>query len=73
MLAVQNAPHMTSKKPRLLVVIDSDLKEEFETLCEIENRSMSNQAVTLIKNFVEQAKREGKLGDRAKNSGAKSK
>jgi len=64
MLAVQNAPNMASKKPRLLVVIDPDLKEDFEALCEIENRSMSNQAVTLIKNFVEQAKRDGKLGDR---------
>ncbi|MEI6064141.1 MAG: hypothetical protein WCQ26_06085 [Pseudanabaena sp. ELA748] len=71
MLAVQIAPNMTSKKPRLLVVIDSDLKEEFETLCEIENRSMSNQAVTLIKNFVDNAKREGKLSDRTNSKGAK--
>ena len=64
MLAVQTAPNMSSKKPRLLVVIDSDLKEDFEALCELENRSMSNQAVTLIKNFVDNAKREGKLSDR---------
>ena len=64
MLAVQTDPSMASKKPRLLVVIDSELKEEFETLCEIENRSMSNQTVTLIKNFVDAAKREGKLSDR---------
>lgn len=64
MLAVQTAPNMSSKKPRLLVVIDPDLKEDFEALCEIENRSMSNQAVTLIKNFVDNAKREGKLSDR---------
>jgi len=71
MLAVQIAPNMTSKKPRLLVVIDSDLKEEFETLCEIENRSMSNQAVTLIKNFVDNAKREGKLSDRTNSKGSK--
>ena len=65
------APQMTSKKPRLLVVIDSDLKEDFEALCEIENRSMSNQAVTLIKNFVDTAKREGKLGDRSNTKEAK--
>lgn len=71
MLVVQNAPNMASKKPRLLVVIDPDLKEDFEALCEIENRSMSNQAVTLIKNFVENAKREGKLGDRTNSKGAK--
>ena len=73
MLVVQTAPNMASKKPRLLVVIDSDLKEDFEALCEIENRSMSNQAVTLIKNFVETAKREGKLGDHTDTKGAKSK
>jgi len=66
MLAVQPSPNMASKKPRLLVVIDPDLKEDFEALCEIENRSMSNQTVTLIKNFVDNAKREGKLGDRTK-------
>ena len=71
MLAVQTAPNMSSKKPRLLVVIDPDLKEDFEALCEIENRSMSNQTVTLIKNFVDNAKREGKLGDRTNTKGAK--
>jgi L-amino acid N-acyltransferase YncA len=71
MLAVQTAQNMASKKPRLLVVIDSDLKEDFEALCEIENRSMSNQAVTLIKNFVDIAKREGKLSDRTNSKGAK--
>jgi len=71
MLAVQTAPNMASKKPRLLVVIDPDLKEDFEALCEIENRSMSNQAVTLIKNFVDAAKREGKLSDRTNGKGAK--
>jgi len=61
MLAVKPSSLMTSKKPRLLVVIDSELKQDFETLCELENRSMSNQTVTLIKIFVEQAKREGKI------------
>lgn len=71
MLSVQTLQSMTSKKPRLLVVIDSELKEEFETLCEIENRSMSNQAVTLIKSFVESAKREGRLSDRTKSKRAK--
>jgi len=64
MLAIKPSPLMTSKKPRLLVVIDSELKQDFETLCELENRSMSNQTVTLIKIFVEQGKREGKLVDR---------
>ena len=51
---------MTSSKSRLVVLIEQDIKDRFEALCELENRSMSNQAETLIKIFVEQAKREGK-------------
>ena len=51
---------MTSSKSRLVVLIDQEIKDSFEALCELENRSMSNQAETLIKNFVQQAKREGK-------------
>jgi hypothetical protein len=69
MLAMKPAPQMTSKKPRLLVVIDSDLKEDFEKLCELENRSMSNYAEFLLKNFVDNAKREGKLSDRTNTNG----
>ena len=57
---------MTSSKSRLVVLIDQEIKDSFEFLCELENRSMSNQSETLIKNFVEQAKREGKLVDRGK-------
>ena len=57
---------MSSVKSRLVVLVDSEIKSDFEKICEIENRSMSNQAETLIKNFVESAKREGKFTDRAK-------
>ena len=62
-------PAMSSVKSRLVVLVDSEIKSDFEKICEIENRSMSNQAETLIKNFIESAKREGKFTDRttAKN------
>ena len=57
-------PAMSSVKSRLVVLVDSEIKSDFEKICEIENRSMSNQAETLIKNFIESAKREGKFTDR---------
>lgn len=65
MLAVTAQSTMPSQKPRLLVIIDSDLKRDFEALCELEDRSMSNKAVNLIRQAVEQAKREGRLSDRS--------
>ena len=60
MIATQN-PCMTTSKARLTILIDQEIKEDFEKLCELENRSMSNYAETLIKNIVDTAKREGKL------------
>ena len=64
MLAVDNPQYMATKKPRLLVILDTDIKEEFRELCELENRSMSSQIAYMVKNFVAQSKREGKLSDR---------
>ena len=68
-LTVDNAQYMATKKPRLLVILDSEIKEEFRVLCEIESRSMSSQIAYMVKNFVAQSKREGKLGDRTNNKG----
>ena len=62
---------MTTSKARLTILIDAEIKEDFERLCELENRSMSNFAETLLKNFVDAAKREGKLIDRNTNKGKK--
>ena len=71
-IVIATAHHvMTTSKARLTILIDAEIKEDFEKLCELENRSMSNFAETLLKNFVENAKREGKLGDRTKTKGAK--
>ncbi|MFN7716047.1 MAG: hypothetical protein ACK5QS_11285 [Pseudanabaenaceae cyanobacterium] len=36
-----------------LVVIDLEGREQFEALYQLENRSVSNQTVTLIKHFME--------------------
>jgi len=71
MLAVDNPQYMATKKPRLLVILDPDVKEEFRELCELESRSMSSQIAYMVKNFVAQSKREGKLGDRTNSKGAK--
>jgi len=65
MIATQHQP-MSMNKARLTILIDQEVKDRFEALCELENRSMSNQTETLIKIFVEQAQREGKLVDRGK-------
>ena len=58
---------LPAKNPRTTIVIPPDLKAEFEELCEKESRSFSNYVVHLIKQTVEAAKREGKLGDRTKS------
>jgi len=69
---IATAPHaMTTSKARLTILIDAEIKDDFEKLCELENRTMSNYGETLIKNFVDNAKREGKLGDRTNSKGAK--
>jgi hypothetical protein len=71
MIAVNSVSVVPSKKPTINTVVDPSLKEDFERLCEIEQRSMSNMLVLLISKAVESAKREGKLGDRANSKGAK--
>lgn len=39
----------------------ADLKNDFERLCQIENRSMSNMLVTLAQKAVDEAKAKGLL------------
>ena len=66
MIATQT-PCMTTSKARLTILIDQEIKEDFEKLCELENRSMSNYAETLIKNIVDTAKRNQKNDSPNKN------
>jgi hypothetical protein len=48
---------------RLSLVIDSDLKKDFEKLCKVERRSMSAQVVILIEKAVNEAKEQGKISN----------
>ncbi len=64
MYAVRNVNSlMPAKNPRINVVIPAKLKREFEQLCEIENRSMSNMLVTLAQRAVDDAKSKGLIKD----------
>ena len=68
MIAVSPVSVVPSKKPTINTVVEPSLKKDFERLCEIEQRSMSNMLVLLISQAVEAAKREGKLKDPTPNS-----
>jgi len=50
---------MPAKNPRINVVMPADLKSDFEQLCHLENRSMSNMLVTLAQKAVDDAKAKG--------------
>jgi hypothetical protein len=52
---------MPAKNPRINVVMPIDLKGDFERLCHLENRSMSNMLVTLAQQAVDEAKAKGLL------------
>jgi hypothetical protein len=56
-------PMSDKKTERLSLVIDSDLKKDFEKLCKVERRSMSAQVVVLIEKAVNEAKEQGKIND----------
>jgi len=71
MIGVSPVLEVPSKKPTINAAVEPSLKEDFERLCEFEQRSMSNMIVLLITQAVASAKREGKLGDRTNSKGAK--
>lgn len=52
---------MPAKNPRINVVMPAELKSDFEQLCQLENRSMSNMLVTLAQKAVDEAKAKGLL------------
>lgn len=45
---------MPSVKPKIVIRTDDDVIAKFQTIAEIENRSMSNLGETLIKNFIKE-------------------
>jgi len=61
MIAINPVLPVPSKKQTINAAVESSLKDEFERLCEIEQRSMSNMVILLITQAVATAKREGKL------------
>jgi hypothetical protein len=71
MSTVTSVLTVPSKKPTINAVIEPTLKEEFERLCEIEQRSMSNMIVLLVNQAVANAKREGRLRENSKSKGTK--
>ena len=71
MIAMSLMCNVPSKKPMINTVVETSLKKDFERLCEIEQRSMSNMLALLISQAVETAKHEGKLIERTKSKGAK--
>jgi hypothetical protein len=66
MIAMTLICAVPSKKPQINTVVEDSLKQDFERLCELEQRSMSNMIALLISQAVEEAKKDGKLGDRTK-------
>lgn len=52
---------MPAKNPRINVIMPADLKIDFEALCHLENRSMSNMLVTLAQKAVDEARSKGLL------------
>jgi len=57
----KNKRIVPSNKPRLLVVIEGNLKTDFEKLCKVEKRSMSNMVNVLIEEAINKARKEGKI------------
>lgn len=55
---VQTVP---AKLPSIVVYLAEELKEDLRKLADVENRTMSNLAATLLQEAVEKAKREGKI------------
>ena len=46
---------------RISVLIEADLKQQFEALCKVERRSMSAQVVMFIEQAVKQAELDGRI------------
>lgn len=46
---------------RISVLIDADLKQQFESLCKVERRSMSAQIVMLVEQAIRQAEMDGRI------------
>ncbi len=52
---------VVSKLPRVMVYIDSKLKDDAETLAQLEKRSLSNLINVLLQKAVNEAKARGEM------------
>ncbi|HLO48647.1 MAG TPA: hypothetical protein VK211_09560 [Kamptonema sp.] len=52
---------LPAKLPKISVYLSPELKADLEKLAKIENRSVSNLAVVLLQQAVDQAKTEGRI------------
>lgn len=50
-----------SNRPKVMVYLPPEIKEDFEKLANYERRSLSSMAVFLIEEAIRRAKEEGKI------------
>jgi len=65
MFATNTVQSMPSQRPKLSVILTEDVRGKLEELAETQERSLSQMALILIRDGIEQAERDGKLSDRA--------
>lgn len=62
MVAVMaNKEIMASRKPRVVFVVDEDVKRDLEKLAEMDQRTLSNFMVKLAVAEISRAKKDGRL------------
>jgi|JI8StandDraft_2_1071088.scaffolds.fasta_scaffold729149_2 hypothetical protein len=66
-----NTPVPAKNLKRVTIYVPPETLQDLEAWAEVEDRSLSNLGSRLVKDAVDTAKREGKLGDRANSKGAK--
>ena len=67
---MQAQQEMVTKRPRLVVYLTDDVKQQFEQLAELRNRSASNLAETLIMKELWEAEKSGELPTKQNKEGS---
>lgn len=52
---------MPAKKPRVSFVIPEEIKDDLEKLAQMEERTVSNYLLVLVRQAIQRARQEGKL------------
>jgi len=66
-----NTPVPAKNLKRITIYVPPETLQDLEAWAEVEDRSLSNLGSRLVKDAVDIAKREGKLGDRTKGEKSK--